>query len=119
MATIALTKETFDQTVDTNEIVLVDFWAEWCGPCKSFGPIYEKVSENHDDIVFAKVDTDVEQELAGAFGIRSIPTIAAIRDGVVVFSQAGSLPESSVEELIGQIKALDMEQVKQQVAKQA
>ncbi len=115
MATVTLTKETFDQTVDANEIVLIDFWAEWCGPCKSFGPIYEKVSEKHDDVVFAKVDTDVEQELAQAFGIRSIPTVAAIKDGVVVFSQAGALPESSVEDLVGQVKALDMEQVRQQM----
>lgn len=118
MATVSLTKETFDQTVDGNEIVLIDFWADWCGPCKSFGPIYEKVSENHDDIVFAKVDTDAEQELAQAFGIRSIPTVAAIKDGVVVFSQPGALPESSVEDLVGQVRDLDMEQVRSQMASQ-
>ena len=119
MATTDLTAETFESTVKDNDIVLVDFWAEWCGPCKAFAPTYEKVSEQHDDIVFGKVDTEDQQQLAGAFGIRSIPTIMAFREGVMVFAQPGALPEASVEDLIGQIKDLDMDDVRKQIAEAA
>jgi len=116
MATVNLTKDTFDTTVSDNDIVLVDFWAEWCGPCRQFGPIYEQVSAKHDDVVFGKVDTEAERELAGAFGIRSIPTLAAIRGGVVVFSQPGALPESAVEDILTQVRALDMDEIHARIA---
>jgi thioredoxin 1 len=114
MATKALTTATFDE-VAGDGIVLVDFWADWCGPCKRFAPTYETVSERHPDIVFGKVDTEAEQALAAKFEIRSIPTLMAIRDGVIVFSQAGALPESAVESLISQVRALDMDEVRKEV----
>ncbi len=119
MATVNLTEETFEQTIDDNDIVLVDFWAEWCGPCKTFGPIYEEASEQHDDVVFGKVDTESHPQLAASFGIRSIPTLMAFRDNVLIFNQAGALPGAALEDLIGQIKALDMDEVHRQLEEQA
>ena len=115
MATTELTADNFESIVTDNDIVLIDFWADWCGPCKQFGPIYDQVSENHDDVVFGKVDTDAQQQLAGSFGIRSIPTIMAFREGIMVFSQPGVLPEASVEDLITQVRELDMDDVRKQI----
>ena len=116
MATINLTKDTFEETVLNNDTVLVDFWAEWCGPCRAFAPVYEKLSEEHPDIVFGKVDTEAEQELAGQFQIRSIPTLMAFRDKIGVFSQPGALPEEVLADLISQINALDMDEVRTEIA---
>ena len=118
MASTTLTAENFEKTVLAENIVLVDFWAEWCGPCRQFAPVYEAASEQHDDIVFGKVDTEAEQGLAAHFNIRSIPTIMAIRDGVIVFEQAGALPPSALEQLISAVEGLDMDQVRAQVAEQ-
>lgn len=118
MATVKITKETLQDIITDNEIVIIDFWAPWCGPCKSFSPVYEAVSERHDDVVFAKVNTEDEQELAASFQIRSIPTLMIFRDQIVIFSQAGMLPESGLEEIIGKTKALDMDQVRKEVAEQ-
>ena len=116
MATQALTKTTFEPTVSNDGIVLVDFWAAWCGPCVRFAPTFEQASEKHPDIVFGKVDTEAEQELAGAAGIRSIPTLMAFRDGILVFSQPGALPPSALEQVIQGVKGLDMDDVRAQVA---
>jgi thioredoxin 1 len=116
VATKDLTADDFRTTVTDNDIVLVDFWAGWCGPCRMFAPTYEKVSAQHPDVVFGKVDTEAEQELAAAFQIRSIPTLMAFRDDVLIFNQAGVLPESSLVDLIEQIKGLDMDEVREQIA---
>ena len=118
MATVEITKDTLQDTITGNEIVIIDFWAPWCGPCKSFAPIYEAVSERHDDVVFAKVNTEDEQELAASFQIRSIPTLMIFRDQIVIFSQAGMLPESGLEEIIARTKELDMDRVRKEVAEQ-
>lgn len=116
MATIALTKENFESTVNDNDMVVVDFWAGWCGPCKAFAPVFEKVSNQVADVVFAKVDTDQQRELAAAFQIQSIPTLMIFRQKIIIFSQPGMLPESALVEILGKAKALDMEEVKKQVA---
>ncbi len=118
MATVELTKENFEQTVLDNETVFVDFWAEWCGPCRSFAPTYEAASEQYEDIVFGKVDTELEQELAGYFQIRSIPTLMVFRDNVILFSQPGALPAPMLEDLITQVKAVDMDEVHRKIAEQ-
>jgi len=115
MATINLTKDTFEDTILKNGTVLVDFWAEWCGPCRAFAPVYEKLSEQHPDIVFAKVDTEAEQELAGYFQIRSIPTLMAFRDQIGVYSQPGALPEDVLADLVEQINGLDMDDVRKEM----
>jgi len=118
MATVDLTKETFQDTVNNNDIIFVDFWAPWCGPCKSFAPIYENVSEKHDDVVFAKINTEDEQELAASFQIRSIPTLMILREQIVIFSQAGMLPESALEDIIAKTRELDMDKVRAEIEAQ-
>ncbi|QBJ94743.1 thioredoxin [Rhodococcus sp. ABRD24] len=119
MATQTLTEQNFEQIVSENDVVLVDFWASWCGPCRSFAPTFEASSEKHTDVVHAKMDTEAEQNFAAQAGIRSIPTIMAFREGVLVFNQAGALPPAQLEDLITQVKALDMDAVRKEMAAQA
>lgn len=118
MGTVAIGKSDFKEKVETSGITFVDWWAEWCGPCRAFAPTYEKVAEANPDITFAKVDTEAEQELAGSFQIRSIPTLMIFRDGILLFSQPGALPKSALEELVGKVRALDMDEVRAAIAKQ-
>jgi thioredoxin len=118
MATVELTKDNFEETVNGNPMVIIDFWAPWCGPCKGFAPVYEQASDAHPDVVFAKVNTDEEQELAGAFGIRSIPTLMVFREKVILFQQAGALPGSALDQVISQAKTIDMQKVHDDISKQ-
>lgn len=118
MATIDITAQSFEETIEKNDIVIVDFWAEWCGPCKSFAPIYEEVSEKHEGIVFGKIDTEAEQELAGHFQIRSIPTLMIFREQVVLFSQPGMLNAQQLEEVIVKVSEIDMKKVHEEIAQQ-
>lgn len=119
MSTVELTTETFEQTLTDNDIVLVDWWAEWCGPCKQFGPIFEEASNEHSDIVFGKVDTEAQGELAGSANITSIPTVMAFREGILVFAQPGALPANALDSLISQVKELDMDDVRAKIAEQS
>jgi len=116
MATVELTKENFEKVITESPMVIVDFWAPWCGPCRGFAPIYDKAAEAHRDVVFGKVNTDAEQELASAFNIRSIPTLMVFREKVVLFQEAGALPASALEQVISQTKSLDMAKVHQEIA---
>lgn len=118
MATVELDKDNFEATITDNDIVIVDFWAPWCGPCKSFSPIYEKLSDKHEDIVFAKINTEDQQELGASFNIRSIPTLMIFCEQIVIFSQAGALPESAMEEIIAKVRELDMDMVRADIEKQ-
>jgi thioredoxin 1 len=116
MATIDLTEPIFAETIENNNVVILDFWAEWCGPCKAYGPVYERVSEEFPDVVFGKIDTEDQQQLAGMFGIRSIPTTIVFKEGIGVFMQPGALPEASLRDLVNKIIELDMDEVRAEIA---
>jgi len=118
VAAVTITKENFNETIENNDVVILDFWAEWCGPCKAFAPTFEKMSEEYPNVVFGKIDTEAEQEIAQAFRIRSIPTLMIFREQIMLFNEAGSLPESQLKEILGKALELDMEDVRADVAKQ-
>ncbi len=118
MAVVNLTKENLEDTINNNDMVIIDFWAEWCGPCKSFGPTFEKVAEDHDNIVFAKINTEEQQELAAMFQIRSIPTLMMFREQIIIFKEAGALPESALREVVERVQTLDMEKVRADIEAQ-
>ncbi len=118
MALTNLTAENFNDEVQKHQIVILDFWAPWCGPCRSFAPVFEKVAQEYPDILFGKINTEEQQDIAGHFQIRSIPTIMILKEGIVVFSQAGALPEEAVKDLLEQVKALDMDKVREEIAQQ-
>jgi len=116
VATLTLTEENFESVVESNDIVFIDFWAEWCGPCRTFGPIYEKVSEQFPDITFAKIDTEDQQAIAASFNIQSIPTLMIIREQVIIYSQAGAMPEDALSDIVNQVQALDMTAIHEEIA---
>ena len=116
MATLDLTQDNFEQTVLNNDLVIIDFWAPWCGPCKGFAPVYEEVSEKYPQVVFAKVNTEAEQELAGYFQIRSIPTLMVFREKIIIFSQAGALPGAALEDIVSKAQELDMDQIRAEIS---
>ena len=118
MATVTMHGSSFNEIIEENKLVIIDFWAEWCGPCRAYGPVFEGVSEDFPDVVFAKVDTEAEQELAGSFGIRSIPTTVAFKDGIGVFMQPGALPEEALRDLIGKLQSLNMDEVRAELEAQ-
>ena len=118
MATLAVTKDNFKDKLEKNGIVFIDWWAAWCGPCKAFAPVYDRVAEANPDITFAKIDTYAEQELGSAFGIRSIPTLMIFRDGIPLFAQPGALPQDALEDLVQKVRALDMDEVRRAIARQ-
>ena len=116
MATIEMNSDNFQETIENNDVVFIDYWADWCGPCRAFKPVFEKAAEEHPEVTFAKVDTEKQQDLAAAFQIRSIPTLMVFREGIMLFNQAGALPESALSELISKVRALDMDEVRQKLA---